>query len=78
MLDHLPILTCFYTLPNDDAIPQTELPSYIFIQNYQYTALDTHQVFLFLCSSKQITKMLVKFQSISKHESWTENLEAVL
>ena len=34
--------------------------------------------FLLLCSSKQITKMLVKFQSISKHESWTENLEAVL
>ena len=45
---------------------------------YQYTAVDTHQVFLFLCSSKQNTKMLVKFQSISKHESWTENLEAVL
>ena len=62
----MPALPCFYTLPNDDAIPQTELPSYIFIQILPIYCSGYSSSFLFFYA------VLAKYQDVGE---FPEHLE---
>ena len=79
MLDHLPILTCFYTLPNDDAIPQTELPSYIFIQILPiYCSGYSSSFFCFYAVLSKIPRCWWNSRASRNTNLGWKNLEAVL